>query len=461
MPTPQEKLDAMLDAYQAAHKTSTTDPGKQLRTLIDTTPGLKATFLDQIAKDRLDGFEPLSTAGALGTYNAYGKTMAVSIDQLNSAAAGNVQTANSLRFTLGHEIDHAVTRDARLTEDRTLQASVAQIARGAAPHDYTPVLKAYNESARSREVGAEIAGFNTLAGYVRSRNPNAGLKEMYDASPNDMQMYVDVDLSKTPATYTPKAGLTLGSDLKMAPTPANVDAMGTYFYKAAGYPEQKIGNALRFIETAEQQALSAARIANPTHAAPKINVNLKELGVEGLALPRGFDDTSPRLQPPTQAPPSTSDLRGGYLSPADPGHADHALLQKVRAGVGEIDRQIGKPWDDHSDRLSASALTLAVDKNFNFKAEDDIWVGLNQQSRQHAAGEMLLVRRTGGNLSPDPDGNRAEMPTADALAQPAGQRYQQVEAIRQSQAEEPLRQQAAMAMENGDPSKGVAPKAGM
>lgn len=142
MPTPQEKLDAMLDAYQATHKTSTTDPGAQLRALIETTPGLKATFLDQIDKGRLEKFVPLATPGALGTYNAYDRAMAVSVDQLNDAARGNVQTANSLRFTLGHEIDHAVTRDARLAEDRTLEASVRRIAAGPSPHDYTDTLKA-------------------------------------------------------------------------------------------------------------------------------------------------------------------------------------------------------------------------------------------------------------------------------------------------------------------------------
>ena len=298
MPTPQEKLDAMLDAYQTTHKTATTDPGKQLRELIETTPGLKATFLDQIDKGRLDSFVPLATPGALGTYNAYDKTMAVSIDQLNAAAGGNVQTANSLRFTLGHEIDHAVTRNARLAEDQALQSGVSRIAAGPSPHDYTATLKAYNDSARSREVGAEIAGFNALAGYVRGKNPSATLKDMYDASPDDMKNYVNVDLSKTPTTYTSKPGLTLGSDLKMASTQANIDGMGEYFYKNFGYPERKVDGALGFIAATEQDALRTARIADPSHPAPEIRVNLKELGAEHATLPRGITDTSPRLQPP-------------------------------------------------------------------------------------------------------------------------------------------------------------------
>lgn len=337
MPTPQEKLDAMLDTYQATHKTATTDPGKQLRELIETTPGLKATFLDQIDKGHLEKFVPLATPGALGTYSAYDKAMAVSVDQLNDAARGNVQTANSLRFTLGHEIDHAVTRDARLAEDRTLETSVNRIAAGPSPHDYTATLKTYNESVRSREVGAEIAGFNALAGYVRDKNPAATLKDMYDASPNDMQMYVNVDLSKTPATYTPKPGLTLGPDLKMASTPDNVAGMGKYFYEATGYPERKVGGALNYIAGVEQEALRTARIADPSHAAPEIRVNLKTVGAETAPVPGGITDTSPRLAP---AVPSTSPggdrsdprMEGapGATDPRTPGHPDNAYFQLLR-----------------------------------------------------------------------------------------------------------------------------------
>ncbi len=483
MPTPQEKLDAMLDAYQAAHKTSTTDPGKQLRELIETTPGLKDTFLDQIDKDRLKEFVPLTTPGALGTYDAYDKTMAVSIDQLNTAAGGDVQIANSLRFTLGHEINHAVTRDARLTEDKTLKDSIESIAASPSPHDYTATLKAYNDSARSREVGAEIAGFNVLAGYVRSKNPSATLKDMYDASPNDMAMYVDKDESKTPATYTPKAGLTLDSDLKMASTQANIDAMGEHFYKATGYPERKIGGALDRIATAEQDALRIARISDPGHVAPEIRVDLKTVGAETVPLPTGFTDTSsPRLQPPAQPGPSggersdpqhaapqtgtpqpsfapTIGLPAAKGTPADPNHPDRPendLLEKIRGGVRGLDQQAGKPWDDQSERLSASLLALATEKKFS--AQDDLKIAFNKPTATYAAGELIHVARVGNNASPDPAANRGHIATAEALSMPADQSYAKVATIQQTQAETAqLEQQQAPARGPDDPSKG-APK---
>ncbi|MGN6152973.1 MAG: hypothetical protein ACTHOH_13350 [Lysobacteraceae bacterium] len=338
MATPQERLDAMLNDYQTRFKTAHTDPGAGLKTLVDTTPGLKTTLLQQIERGSLERFDNLGTPGALGTYNAYSKTMAVSIDQLNDASRGNVQTANSLRFTLAHEIDHAVTRDARLAEDRKLQSDVAGMVATPSPHDYTGILRSYNESVRSREVHAEMTGFNALAAHVRAGNPHATLKDLYDASPADMQMYVNVDLSKTPATYAPKPGLTLGADLSMASTPENVAAMGRYFYEANGYPERKIGSAASYIDGQERTALAAVRAADPTHPhpAPEVKADLTALGVPRLALPAGMTDSSPRLAPPAHTPPETGS--GPSHSSSDPrqvGHADHAYFQALRERLPE------------------------------------------------------------------------------------------------------------------------------
>jgi hypothetical protein len=305
MPTPQETLDRMLDDFQAANRTHTTDPGRQLRELIETTPGLKAAFLDQIDKGHLRQFVKLDTPNALGTYNAYTQTMEIPIDLLNKAANGHEQdkqAANLLRHILGHEINHAVTRDARLAEDQAFREGVRRIANGASPHDYTATLKAYNESARSREVSAEIAGFNTLAEYVRNENPNATLKNLYLASQDSMETYIDVVGSKATPTYTLKPGLTLDNNLKIVSTQANCDAVGKYFYEAKRYPEHKVGGALNYIAMIERNVLNAARAANPHHPAPQIDVNLKEVGGQAVPLPGGFNDTSPRLRAFGQAP---------------------------------------------------------------------------------------------------------------------------------------------------------------
>lgn len=53
--------------------------------------------------------------------------------------------------------------------------------------------------------------------------------------------------------------------------------------------------------------------------------------------------------------------RSASRSPADEGHPDHGMLQRIRAGVAEFDRNAGKPWDETSERLSRALLAACKD----------------------------------------------------------------------------------------------------
>ena len=180
--TPQQKLDVMLDAFQAANKTSMTDPGWELRELVEKTPELKASFLKQIDQGHLDGFQPLDRLGLSGAYIPDTKKMEVSIGQLDKAANSDPGTKrraeNSLRFTLAHEIDHARTHDVSMAEKKQFYKNVEHIASSpnTRSHDYTAVIKTFNDQQRAHEVNTEIAGFNILADYVRKQNPHASLE---------------------------------------------------------------------------------------------------------------------------------------------------------------------------------------------------------------------------------------------------------------------------------------------
>ncbi|MEH6415742.1 XVIPCD domain-containing protein [Pseudomonas sp. CGJS7] len=135
---------------------------------------------------------------------------------------------------------------------------------------------------------------------------------------------------------------------------------------------------------------------------------------------------APKLSP--QAPPVHYD---GPSVPAEPSHADRVLLEKIREGVRGLDKQIGKPWDEGSERLSASALSMAV--RMNFKPDDDVRIASNNATPTHAAGELLFVYRVGATASPDPAANFAQTPISDALTLPAQERYQQIQAMRDAQ----------------------------
>ncbi|MFC5571368.1 XVIPCD domain-containing protein [Lysobacter yangpyeongensis] len=121
-------------------------------------------------------------------------------------------------------------------------------------------------------------------------------------------------------------------------------------------------------------------------------------------------------------------------SPAEHHHPDHALLERIRDGVRELDHQAGKPWDERSERLSASLLVLAGEKGFT--AQEDVRVAFNQPTSNLKAGELVHVFRTASH-SPDPAANQAHMSTAQALATPAEESYRQLDAVRQSQTEAP------------------------
>lgn len=355
MPTPEQTLDQMLKDFEAAHKTATDNPGKNFRDLIENTPQLKADVLESIRKGNLDKFEGIAGTQPLGYYRAEtdpsgpGKTLAVSLDQLNDSAT-KTQTANSIRFTLGHEIQHGVNRQDIIDQDKLLRDQAKATAKTPSPHDYTDELKAYNTTSRKVETTAEIAGFNTLASYVKSKNPSATLKDLYDASPDDMKMYIKEDLTKSPPTYAARPGLTIGADLKIASTPANVEAIGKMFYDANGYPRNETNRALGMIREEEVKALLDARKTHPTQAAPEIRVDLKELKLQGMPLPGGFTDSSrPRVQGgPDGVAPAGAD-------PRQAGNPDHAYFNALR---GKVDASV-------PDNAVAHAMLLAKKEGLN------------------------------------------------------------------------------------------------
>ena len=406
MATPEQTLDKMLKDFEAANKTATTNPGKNFRDLIESTPQLKADILESIKKGNLDKFEAISGTNPLGYYSADNKALAVSADQLNDAGK-KTQTANSIRFTLGHEIQHGVNRQDILDQDNKLRTDAKATAKTPSPHDYTDELKTYNQTSRKIETSAEIAGFNTLASYVTSKNPKATLKDLYDASPDDMRMYINADLSKSPPTYAAKPGLTIGSDLKIESTPKNVEAMGKLFYDANGYPANEAGRAVGMIAKEERDALAAARMADPKHPAPEIRVDLKALDLTGMPLPRGFTDSSrPRLQheeggaAPGQASLSQQD-------PRNVSHPDNAYFQLLRDKLPAL----------VPDNAVAHAMLLAKREGITDPAK------VNPDEVAFIDGKVWVGGKTPGfNVGMDP----AQAPPMDQIAKDL-QKFQQTQ----------------------------------
>lgn len=104
---------------------------------------------------------------------------------------------------------------------------------------------------------------------------------------------------------------------------------------------------------------------------------------------------------------------------------DQRLLENIRPSLAEAEQRLGKPWDDASERVTASLYGAARERMFN--GSDDLRVAFNQPTDRYQAGELVFLQRTGVTASPDPYANRISLSTTDAIAQPADQVMQRVQ----------------------------------
>lgn len=423
----RKKLDTLLAEFERQSKTDDLNPGKIFRSVLDSTPGLKAQFLLAVEKGHLVAIEAEPDPRFNGSYNHIDRTMRLSAKQLSEADPSKhpdefPEGVNFVRFTAGHEIDHALSRNEILQLGQRFQEQVAAIANGPSPHDFTAPVKAYNEGTRTREARAEIAGFNTIAAQVRHENPKATLADVYEAdgSASNYMDEIDGDSSR----YVAQSGLHIKPDLQMDEAKSLATMEREFYDRNPGYPARNIDCA--FSEIYRQEAIAQA--AHPGRDFPEIRINAQALGAQ-VTVPPDFIDTS--RTPDKPAPPVERPATPGAN---DPSHPDHPLLEKIRGSVRNLEQSIGKPWDEQSERMSASALSLAVASRFG--PGDDVKVTLNRPTAQNAAGEVLFVYRDGRGASPDPAANYAHMPVAQALSLPSPERYEQAQAMRETQAAE-------------------------
>lgn len=499
------------DATNNAHPV-TQDMVNNLQSTINGSPVLadeikKAVMTPdpgQQGRKHLEHFDFVAPGFAAGgTYNGGDKTMRLPAVGLQTGSATNPQgryNADDMTFVLGHEIQHGFNHPDKVLAARTFRDATVVIAKSAQPvHDYTAPISNFIQAGREDEAKAEIAGWNALLSRQKQIQPLApGTDLMLSTGNGRVLDFVRQDPSVTSLKAVPLSGLSFNPDGTLAMSTANVAAMGQHYFDKPDHAHARLGQRSLGIgekgtsdypnyygASAVEQVIAIDRqFARPVHGVmPRVTIDMASaklseelLEKEGIDLRANkapqpyydssrtpaalhhFDHTQDGSVSPTQdhqyvpvAPFAPSRRR----SPED---SDH-LLEKVRAGVRDLDQQVGKPWDEQSERLSASALTMAVEKKF--RSGDDVWVGLNQKTERYAAGEWLLVQRIGGNVSPDPFENRAHMSTTEALSQPAEQRYQQVEAMRQTQVEEQQRQQMEVLARSRSPSFQNAPTLSM
>ncbi|WP_349656971.1 XVIPCD domain-containing protein [Xanthomonas sp. 10-10] len=120
--------------------------------------------------------------------------------------------------------------------------------------------------------------------------------------------------------------------------------------------------------------------------------------------------------------------RAAPANPNDPDHQNHTLLNQIRDGVGKIDKDLGKPYDETSERLSRAALAACRD-NRGTSAHNDFPLASNALDRaDHVTlgknGHLFVVQGDPG----DPAHKRAAVNVEQALNTPVEQSDQKLQA---------------------------------
>lgn len=156
---------------------------------------------------------------------------------------------------------------------------------------------------------------------------------------------------------------------------------------------------------------------------------------------------APKLEP--QAPGN------GSISPADPKHPDHAMLEQIRAGVGKVDREVGKSYDDMSERVSRCLLAACKDNREMYPDARGLSLAANALNRvdhvvMGTTGNIFAIE---GKLD-DPAHKRAVVSVETAIRTPVEQSDEKLLAANQSIAQErAMVQQQELARGINDPGQ--------
>jgi hypothetical protein len=446
------QVQAVLDRF-ARQPGVTPEQVTNLQATIDSSPPLVKQLNAAVQDGHLKGFQLLQGGtNAGGEFDPASQTIRLPPGMLTTQQKRPFNMAESA-FVLGHELQHAFNRLDVAKADITFRNDVLAKAKDKSPaNDYTPDIDARLAASRRDEARAEIAGWNALVGQIRAAIPNATLGDVYKKNNARMSDFID-ESSGSPPTHTLKPNLTLNADMSMSDTPANIEAMGqNYFDKApemAGIGYRGTSDYVNYYAAA---AISYAARVDSTYAKPRngveprMIVDMNRLGLSeklleenGLFLGRGSPAPKPYLdssqtphtprafdhthQSHTHTPVAPS---GGARTPADPEHPDHAMLEQIRSHIRELDRKHGRTFDETSERISHSLLTLAKDERF--KRVDHVLLSESVPPGAH----LFIVQ---GSLS-DPAHLRTVMKTETAAQTPVAESNVQLEQVNQRLAQE-------------------------
>ncbi|MFC5742893.1 XVIPCD domain-containing protein [Dyella tabacisoli] len=463
MPTLTPEAKAVVDAFG-------TQPGvtaPQLANLRATLAGSPA-LIDEINTAVKDGhlkhIVPLTNPHAGGEYASTTQSMHLPLKMLDNPASGSYNTGEAT-YVLGHELQHGLNRTTTAQGIVDFSNELTAIAKSPQhDHDYTVPVGKFIANYRRDEAGAEISGWNAVAGAVSqeaaAHGKTATIEDVYKKNPGRMSNFVDVDSSSFPPKYTLKPNLEVKPDLSMEASAKNLEGMGKNFFdKPRGAPSGlgPSGNSdypNYYGASAIGSAVKFERFYNPAtpgKTAPEFSINMaslhlsaKQVAENGLNLGPN-KDVMPYLDKST-TPSTPANFRDSSVthtySPTTPPvphtpsldqstHPDNALYRQTLDAVHKVDAQHHRTPDQSSDNLAA-ALVVAARRD-----------GLSQVNHVVLSDDKSRAFAVQGDLS-SPFKQMAQVQTAQAtqasVAQ-SSQAWQQQAAQEKPQAQAmPLQQ---------------------
>lgn len=387
-----------------------------------------------------------------------------------------------------------VARPVAVTTTEELQAAWREVrARAAeqAPVPETPVLRiaalspreqeAYQQALQevNRQGAATVdAGHVALAAarHLRADAPAAAdAREAVDAAQREQALHRMLapaepvapppSAEKRPATEpSPDAAIARQPAQPAPPTsPCQFEAENERDTHAAEAPPPSSPRATDMPAVARGTALhNAAEPEPPRISAPDLvprQVNAPPPVAEaaqhtGAAVHEPFAHVvPPQAQTAATGPPSHA-RRGSTVDgddkadPTRPGHPDHALYQQICEGVQALDAKHGRSFDATSERMAASLLVLAKDKDL--ERVDHVLLS-NATADRPAGHTLFVVQGEPGN----PAHLRAAMPTELAAKTSVEESMQQFAVVSQEAHQRALAHQLEQQMEDQRVQHGI------
>ena len=216
MAEPGEGLEDMLRGFEAEYDARNPNLSRNLRDLIERSPSLKSDLQQSIADGNLKEIR-IFESNANNTGAEYSrKRQSIQIpesDLLQYRTSRHYD--EEMIFKLGHEMRHAMDRANATRGNDRFNNEVWRISESAGTrHDYTTVVADFIDENRQRESYAHIGGFNAISSMARMQNPDATLKDIYEAYPARMADFIEV-AGVRGKSFSLKEGLTLDANMQM------------------------------------------------------------------------------------------------------------------------------------------------------------------------------------------------------------------------------------------------------